>query len=87
MPKSEVEQVAIFDVPMDWEKEWQGMPEFKMGNTEPVQRITVNFASREDVERFAELVGQRLTTRTDSIWFPKPGDYVAPKSMRWDDEP
>lgn len=74
------------DAPLDWQKEWQGMPEFRMGNTKPVQQITVSFDSRADVEAFASLVSQRLTTRTDSIWFPKPEGYVAPKNYRWVDE-
>jgi hypothetical protein len=68
-----------------WEEHWQGMPEFVMGNTEPIQKITVSFDSAEDVKRFGELIGQRLTPRTDSIWFPIQTDYVAPRYFSYVD--
>jgi len=54
----------------EWKKEWRGMPEFVRLDLEPFQKIIVNFKSREDVAEFAKLVGQRLTSETDSIWFP-----------------
>lgn len=84
-------QLALFepaDAPRDWEREWQNMPEFKMGNTEPFQKITINFASWEDVKRFGAALGLPVTRRTDSLWFPKPEAYIAPKNFRYiDDEP
>ena len=67
----------------DWEREWMGMPEFVMGNTEPVQKITVSFETAKDVEEFAKLLGQPLTKKTTSIWFPKQGDYTASKNYRY----
>ena len=73
------------DLRPDWEAEWQGMPEFKMGNTEPCQKITVNFQTFEDVRAFADLVGQRVTNKTDSIWYPAQGDYIAPRAFRYID--
>jgi len=83
---AEIEQLSLIDTDPDWAKEWQGMPEFKMGNTEAFQKITVSFKCREDVVKFAALIGQRLTGKTDSVWFPKPNDYIAPKTMRYVDE-
>lgn len=78
---------TLFDeLPFDWESEWWGMPEFKMGNTEPVQRITINFRSHEDVREFAYLIGQRITARTDSLWYPRDDSYVAPSAFRYVDE-
>lgn len=49
---------------------WQGMPEFVQPDASPIQKIVVNFATREDVEAFAKLVGYQLTERSRSIWFP-----------------
>lgn len=49
---------------------WLGMPEFVQGSAEPIQQIVVNFATPEDVQAFAEVVGYRLTPRSRSIWFP-----------------
>lgn len=54
----------------DPQAEWWGMPAFKHRDLTGVQKITVHFASRDDVDRFADLIGQPLTDRTRSIWFP-----------------
>jgi len=80
------EQIALFESEKDWEKEWQGMPEFKMGNTEPYQKITISFQCRDDVVSFGKLIGQRVTGQTDSLWFPKQENYIAPKNFRYVDE-
>jgi hypothetical protein len=50
--------------------EWKGMPEFVQDDAQPVQKIVVNFASPEDVQTFARLVGYDLTPKSRSIWFP-----------------
>jgi len=80
-------QGNLFDIETECQKEWKDMPEFKMGNTEAYQKITISFKSFEDVKKFGELLGYKLTPRTDSIWFPKPENYVAPKNIRYVDEP
>lgn len=69
----------------DWKKEWQGMPEFIQEDLRPIQRIVVNFESFDDVQKFAELVNQKLTNKTDSIWFPKK-ELEQPKNFRYFDE-
>jgi hypothetical protein len=48
--------------------EWLGMPEFEpnpMG-----RKITVNFDNDEDVQKFAELVGVKITPKTRGLWYP-----------------
>ena len=50
--------------------EWEGMPEFVQESAEPIQKIVVNFATREDVQKFAELTGYKLSDKSRSIWFP-----------------
>lgn len=74
------------EVAADWQREWVGMPEYRMGNTEPVQKINVLFASQEDVRRFAELLGVKVTPRTDTMWFPDDREYLTPTHLRWVDE-
>tara|TARA_R110002012_G_scaffold319879_3_gene541640 strand:- start:53 stop:316 length:264 start_codon:yes stop_codon:yes gene_type:complete len=54
-----------------WRKEWQDMPEFKMENLTAEFKLTIHFERYEDVNRFAELVGQNITSNTKSIWFPE----------------
>lgn len=50
--------------------EWQGMPEFEQEDLTAAFSLKVNFASFEDLQKFAELVGQKLTENTRSIWYP-----------------
>jgi hypothetical protein len=84
--KEEIEQLNLFDVEKSWRKEWEGMPEYEMGNTEPFQKITISFKNREDVKKFSELIQQRITSKTDTLWFPKDEDYIAPKNFKYVDE-
>ena len=51
-------------------QEWQGMPEYVNGDLTPWKSMLVHFASLEDLQAFAELVNQPITTRTKSIWYP-----------------
>lgn len=50
---------------------WQGMPEFEQSDKSGYQKIVVHFATPEDVEKFAKLVGQKLTSQTRAIWYPQ----------------
>lgn len=84
----EGDQPGLFrveEVPFDWQREWAGMPEFVMGDTKPVQKITIQFASWEDVRAFGRLLDQPVTRQTDSLWFPKPTDYLPPRCFLYVD--
>ena len=65
-----------------WEEEWKGMPEFVQPDAKPLKTLYVHFESYEDVQRFAELVGQRLTMKTLSIWYPE-ADIVSKLNKRY----
>jgi len=54
-----------------WKKEWVSMPEFVQEDLNAVQQIIINFATQEDVQAFSELIGQKLTSKTQSVWYPK----------------
>tara|TARA_R100000544_G_C2219633_1_gene56662 strand:+ start:116 stop:358 length:243 start_codon:yes stop_codon:yes gene_type:complete len=54
-----------------WQKEWQDMPEFVQEKQEPYSKLIVRFANDEDLQEFADLIGQRLNAKTKSIWHPK----------------
>lgn len=64
------DQPRLFDEPSEWERHWVGMPEFIQENLTSSQQIIVHFENYDDVRAFAELVGQRLTPLTKSIWYP-----------------
>lgn len=53
------------------EGEWDGMPEFEQPDATAYRSLIVHFASEEDAQGFAKLIGQNLTEKTKFIWFPK----------------
>ena len=54
----------------DPSSEWKGMPDFESNNIGPYRQIIVSFASEEDIEAFSKLIGQPITPKAKSLWFP-----------------
>lgn len=54
----------------DPEAEWQGMPEFDQQDKTAFRTIHVHFKNSEDVKRFSELIGQKITEKTRFVWYP-----------------
>lgn len=50
--------------------EWVGMPEFIQEEKKPFAAINIRFRNQEDLDKFASLIGQKLTCKTKSAWFP-----------------
>jgi len=50
--------------------DWVGMPEFIQDKKEPFKTIIIRFDSECDYNEFAELIGQKMTPKTKSIWYP-----------------
>jgi hypothetical protein len=50
--------------------EWVDMPEFVQEKKEPYKELIVRFETKEDYKNFEEIIGQRLTIKTKSIWHP-----------------
>ncbi len=73
----------LFDDQFDYEKEWQGMPEFVSEDLKSIAAVTVNFLTVEDMNAFSELIGRRITFQTKSILFP----VVKPVKKIYIDEP
>ena len=55
----------------DPQKEWTGMPEFDNEDQTAIQSVHIHFKTQNDIERFASLIGQKITTKTRSIWYPE----------------
>ena len=55
----------------EWHAEWQGMPEFICEDQTSFRKIVVHFRNQDDVDAFAELLGQRITPKIPSIWHPE----------------
>ena len=54
----------------DARAEWEGMPEFEQEDLGAKYSIKINFLNEADLGEFAKLLGQRLTTKTKSVWYP-----------------
>lgn len=64
------EQQLLIDTEPDWREHWQGMPEFVQEKQEPFSKLIVRFETEADMMEFAEIIGQKLTPKTKSIWHP-----------------
>jgi hypothetical protein len=60
----------LFNDEFDYDKEWQGMPEFVADDLKAIASVTVNFLTVEDMNAFSELIGRRITFQTKSVLFP-----------------
>tara|TARA_R110000744_G_scaffold331410_1_gene436871 strand:+ start:150 stop:407 length:258 start_codon:yes stop_codon:yes gene_type:complete len=50
---------------------WQGMLDFEQDKQAPYAMFNLRVRSAEDLEKLEVLIGQRLTVKTKSAWFPK----------------
>lgn len=64
-------QGGLFDKGDWWDDIWQGMPEYKHEDLQPIKSIKVHFETFDDMRKFSEAVGQKITPDTRSIWFPE----------------
>lgn len=48
-----------------------GMPGFNTEDLSPYKQIIFKFKTMEDRQAFAELIGQKLTEKTNAIWHPE----------------
>lgn len=82
--------MELFELELDWQKEWRGMPEFIQNDLTPWKTVYVHFEDIEAIRAFAKLVEQPVTTETRSLWYPKADiGHIANKrwvdSGEWDD--
>lgn len=73
------------DFENEWQKEWKDMPEFIQQKKEPHSKIIIRFESEKDLQDFAKLIGQKLTKKTKSIWFPLKSHWGGIKKI-WTNE-
>lgn len=69
--KANKEQMPLFDIDPPWKEHWQGMPNFNQQELMPDSSVVVHFANQIDRANFAKLVGQTITDRTKSLWYPR----------------
>lgn len=74
VPSIEVFKNNFFQdpAPEDSDKdEWKGMPEFTQEDKTGVRSVIVHFKTLDDKTAFMKTIGQTLTDKTRSIWFPE----------------
>ena len=69
--KDVVEQNCLFEEEEWWEEYWQDMPEYVHQNLKPERTLYLHFETEEDVQAFAELIGQRISPYTKYVWYPE----------------
>lgn len=85
-PRSVLDILEIEDTaPKDnreWREHWVDMPDFEQDRTTFYKKLSINFETETDYQNFAKLIGQKLTEKTRSVWYPehKP---VKNNVMRW----
>jgi len=65
--------------------EWIDMPEFVQEKQKPFAQIICRFESEEDLDSFAQLIGQKLTPKTKSIWHPFKSHWGGKKGVYKDE--
>ena len=52
------------------EEEWKDMPEFVQESTAAIKRVVINFETEDDIEKFNEVTGLKVTMKTKGIFYP-----------------
>ena len=65
-----VADIFEFDDADEHETEWRGMPEFNQPDNGAFRQIIVSFDDQAGVDAFAKAIGQSLTPKTKSLWYP-----------------
>jgi hypothetical protein len=63
------------DLPESWREEWKDMPEYVQEDLTPYRVINVRFRNADDVAIFEALMGQKITEKQKTIWYP----YAEPR--------
>lgn len=63
-------EIDVAEKDLDYEKEWQGMPEFDQKDKTAFKTVALHFHDQEAVEKFAKLIDQPITDKTRTIWYP-----------------
>ncbi|WP_336801703.1 ParB/Srx family N-terminal domain-containing protein [Kaistia sp. MMO-174] len=55
----------------DPKDEWNGMPEFDQTDKTAFRTLPIHFPDQAAVDRFAALIGQKITEKTRFAWYPE----------------
>lgn len=69
--QSEQKEPTLFEVPSEWQKEWQDMPEFVQGKLTEYAKIIIRFRNQKDLDEFCAAIGQKLNRHSQCTWYPE----------------
>jgi len=64
---------------------WVGMPSCENKNLGAFKKVQVNFATKEDMLKLSKIIGQPITAKTRSVWYPSE-PMQASLDKRWSDK-
>jgi len=86
--KNNIMTKTLFDdFENEWQKEWKDMPEFNMKPEVPILTIKLNFKSIDDINKFSELINQKITFNKENYWYPKLNRNSTSELKYYDNEP
>jgi hypothetical protein len=68
--KKVMSDIFEFDDADEYETEWRGMPGFNQPDNGAFRQIIISFDDQAGVDAFARAIGQTLTPKTKSVWYP-----------------
>lgn len=80
-----MDELHLFQTEEEYEKHWKDMPEFNQRKKKEYSKIIFRFENEEDLQEFAKLIGQKLTNKTKSAWYPYKSHYQDVKKIWIDD--
>jgi len=69
----EIKQTTFFNTDefKYWKLHWKEMPEFNQEKLAPYRSLIIHFDCQDDINEFAEIINQKITPNTKSLWHPK----------------
>lgn len=66
------DQPLLFEpTPSEMDALWRGMPDYSHKDLEPWKQLIVSFRCYEDLQAFAQKIGQKITPKTLGLWYPE----------------
>lgn len=69
-PKNKVQVPLFEELEHPILDEWEDMPEFFQDHQEAFSTLIIRFRNKNDLDEFSKLIGQTLTPKSKSTWFP-----------------
>jgi len=67
-----MKQLGLFDKEnSEWQNEWKDMPEFIQEDLTSHRKLIIHFRNDDDVKTFADLIGQKISRKQPSLWYPE----------------